>query len=346
MDHGRELGVWIPTIRAGTGADVFTQRLCDGLNARGVRAEITWLPHRAEYLPWAVTVPQPPAWASVVHVNSWLPRRFWPKGLPVVVTVHHLVHDPAFRPYRSVLQAVYHELLIRRRELHAIRNAVAVTTVSNYVRKTIAAFSGREDIVVIHNWVDCDKFRPDMDGPSPGDTSLRLFMAGSRSRRKGIDLLPDLAKALGPGFEIRCAGDHGGDVPTIEGIIELGRINEDALVSEYRTCDAVVSLSRYEGFGYTALEAMACGKPFYGFYTSALPEVVGQDCGVLVPIDSVHALADALRELRSRKASGEIEGGKGRNRVLARFSETNVDRYIETYLTWCTPKHTYRNELR
>jgi len=344
MDPGRELGVWIPTIRAGTGADVFTERLCGGLKARGIRAEITWLPHRAEYLPWTVAVPRPPAWASVVHVNSWLPRRFWPKGLPAVVTVHHLVHDPAFRPYRSALQAAYHELLIRRRELHAIRGAAAVTTVSDYVRRTVAAFSGRKDIVVIHNWVDCDKFSPGTDSLLPDSGSLRLFMAGSRSRRKGIDLLPGLARALGPGFEIRYAGGHEGGASTTEGVTELGRISEEALVREYRACDAVVSLSRYEGFGYTALEALACGKPFYGFDTSALPEVVGQGCGVLVPIDNVHALADALRELRSRKASGEVEGCKGRNRVLARFGEANVDRYIETYLTWSTQKYACRGE--
>src|SRR5690606_2448467 len=90
--------VWLPAILAGTGADVFTMRLCDGLNARGLRAEITWLPRRAEYLPWTVQVPRPPEWANVAHVNSWLPQRFWPKGLPSVVTVHHLVHDPAYKP--------------------------------------------------------------------------------------------------------------------------------------------------------------------------------------------------------------------------------------------------------
>lgn len=344
MDHGRELGVWIPAIRAGTGADVFTQRLCDGLNARGVRAEITWLPHRAEYLPWTVAVPQPPVWASVVHVNSWLPRRFLPKGVPVVVTAHHLVHDPAFHPYRSALQAAYHELLIRRREMRAIRDAAAVTTVSDYVRQTVMAFSGRKDIVVIYNWVDCDKFSPDMGSLLLGSGSLRLFMAGSRSRRKGIDLLPDLAKALGPGFEIRYAGGNESRALAIEGVVELGRISEDALVREYRACDAVVSLSRYEGFGYTALEAMACCKPFYGFDTSALPEVVGQGCGVLVPIDNVHALAGALRELRSRKASGEVEGCKGRRRVLACFGEANVDRYIETYSSLTALEYARRGE--
>src|SRR5690606_37416690 len=67
----RAPAVWFPTIQAGTGTDVFTQRLCDGLNARGVRAQITWLPHRAEYVHWTVPAPPPPAWANVVHANSW-----------------------------------------------------------------------------------------------------------------------------------------------------------------------------------------------------------------------------------------------------------------------------------
>src|SRR3546814_2046333 len=80
------------------------------------------------------SVPKPPEWANVVHVNSWLPKRFWPTDVPIVVTVHHLVHDPEFRPYRTLWQAAYHKFLIRRRERYAIRQADAVTTVSDYVR--------------------------------------------------------------------------------------------------------------------------------------------------------------------------------------------------------------------
>jgi hypothetical protein len=36
--------VWFPAIRAGSGADVYTIRLVDGLNRIGVRAEIHRLP--------------------------------------------------------------------------------------------------------------------------------------------------------------------------------------------------------------------------------------------------------------------------------------------------------------
>lgn len=35
--------IWFPTVRTGTGTDVFTERLIAGLNERGIRAEITWL---------------------------------------------------------------------------------------------------------------------------------------------------------------------------------------------------------------------------------------------------------------------------------------------------------------
>lgn len=290
--------VWLPTIRAGTGADVFTERLCDGLNARGIRAEIAWLPHRAEYLPWTVPVPQPPAWANVVHVNSWLPKRFLPKGLPVVVTVHHLVHDPAYRPFRSPVQAAYHAMLIRPRELRAIQEADVVTTVSAYVRDTVVAFSGRTDIEVIHNWVDCDVFSPAESQGERNAGPFRLFMAGSHSRRKGVDLLPDLAEALGPGFEIRYAGGKSAPTSPAHNVIVLGRISEAELIREYQNCDAVLSLSRYEGFGYTALEGMACGKPFFGFRSSALIEVVEDGVhGFLSDIDDIPDIAAKCRKL-------------------------------------------------
>src|SRR3546814_468867 len=323
MNLDRKPAVWLPTIRAGTGADVFTVRLCDGLNARGLRAEIAWLPHRADYLPWTVRAPEPPAWANVAHVKSWLPHRFWPRPLPTVVTVPHPVHDPAYPPFRSAPHAAYHELLIRPRELRAIRDAGVVTVVSDYVKRTVAEFSGREQITVIHNWIDGDLFVPG-DGSAGHDPGpFRLFMAGSHSRRKGFDLLPAFAHALGSGFEIRYAGGRSKLISPLPNVIELGRISDAQLIREYQACDAVVSLSRYEGFGYTALEAIACGKAFLGFHTSALPEVVQEGDGILVPLDDVKALAGAAHTLQAQVGTGAMAG---RTRIPQRSSAANTHR--------------------
>lgn len=325
--------VWFPAIRAGTGADVFTERLCNGLNARGVRAKITWLPHRAEYAPWTVRAPQPPHWANLVHVNSWLPKRFWPKRLPIVATVHHLVHDPAFRSFRSSGQTIYHELLIRRRELHGIRDADAVTTVSDYVRRTLEAFSGRTDVEVIHNWVDVDAFCPASSVGERHNGPFRLFMAGSQSRRKGVDLLPDLAKALGSEFQIRYAGGEFRKASRPDNVILLGRISEGALIREYQNCDAVLSLSRYEGFGYTALEGMACGKPFIGFRNSALTEVVEDGIhGCLSETDDVFGVAARCQEIANNALMLKRMALAARARASEFFpKKASIDRYELTY---------------
>ncbi len=46
----------------------FSKRLCGGLRARRIRAEIRWFPFRAKYAPWTVPVPTPPEQADMVGV--------------------------------------------------------------------------------------------------------------------------------------------------------------------------------------------------------------------------------------------------------------------------------------
>ncbi len=50
-DTSHPLGIWFPTIRCGTGTDVFTIRLAKALSDRDIRNGISWLPHGTEYAP-------------------------------------------------------------------------------------------------------------------------------------------------------------------------------------------------------------------------------------------------------------------------------------------------------
>ncbi|HRP71892.1 MAG TPA: glycosyltransferase family 4 protein, partial [Luteimonas sp.] len=152
--------VWFPAIRTGTGTDVFTERLVAGLLRRSLRAEITWLPLRAEYAPWTVAVPEPPAWANVVHVNTWLHPRFVRSNLPVVATLHHAVHHPDAYAYKGMLRAAYHRWWIAPIERRVMRRADKMIAVSQFV-----ADSARQSLVdvpmqMIHNGVDTETFRP------------------------------------------------------------------------------------------------------------------------------------------------------------------------------------------
>ncbi|HEX4490305.1 MAG TPA: glycosyltransferase family 1 protein [Acidimicrobiia bacterium] len=72
----------------------------------------------------------------------------------------------------------------------------------------------------------------------------------------------------------------------------------DDVVATYRSADALIVTSRYEGFCLPALEAMACGTPVVAFDNSAIGETVGAG-GVLVRDGDVDGFADALTLLLS-----------------------------------------------
>lgn len=326
--------VWLPAIRVGTGVDVFTIRLSEALRSRGVEANITWFPACFELLPELMRLHGVPHGTDVIHANGWLGSPFVRRGVPVLTTVHHLVHDPAYAQYRSNSQALYHRWHVRWREQHALRHSEALTAVSHYVAGTVRAFCGRDDVATIPNWVDTARYTPDPARRSKPGCAFRLLMVGNQARRKGSDLLPALVATLGPRFNLRCTGGlRGDDRAEMRGVRMLGRLSEDELIREYQQCDAVISLSRYEGFGYSALEGMACAKPVVAFRTSAVAEVIADGVtGFLVPTDDTPAFADRCLQLESDHALALTMGSAARRRAIETYGEQSaIDAYLHVY---------------
>lgn len=269
--------IWFPAIRCNSGADTFTKQLCAALNHREILAEITWLPHRAEYAPWSVRTPTPPPWANIVHINSWLPPSLIPADLPVVTTLHSCVHDSALTPYKSRSQALYHRHWIYPIEAANLNRAQRITAVSNYTaEKAQNAFAlDTGSAIVIHNGVDTQRFIPTYKA-SP-HTPFRLLYVGNWSIRKGVDLIGPIMQSLGSGFELRYTADRSGKhnqylLPT--NCINLGRLTGMSLSRAYQHADALLFPSKLEGLPLTVLEAMACGLPVIAAETSSLPEVI------------------------------------------------------------------------
>ena len=67
-------------------------------------------------------------------------------------------------------------------------------------------------------------------------------------------------------------------------VIFCGHVGQD-LSMFYNLADLFVFPSRYEGFGFPPLEAMACGTPVICSNTTSLPEVVGNAALLFEPMD-------------------------------------------------------------
>ena len=151
--------------------------------------------------------------------------------------------------------------------------------------------------------------KPDAIAPFPRNPIPRLLAVGTVTPRKAYDVLIDalariadldwhctlagsLDRALATVAEVRRQiGDHG-----LGGRVELiGEIADPTPL--YEGADIFVLPSRYEGYGMAIAEALAYGIPVVATRVGAIPEVVPNDAGILVPVDDPAALADALRDL-------------------------------------------------
>lgn len=137
--------------------------------------------------------------------------------------------------------------------------------------------------------------------PDLGDDAI-LLVAGSAHGNPA--LYPDpkpLAAALGIAHRV----------------VFPGGVTEDEKRALYHLAACVAAPSRYEGFGLTPLEAMACGAPVIAADASCTPEVVG-DAALCVPPDDVAGWAAAIVRVLGDDALARQLRARGRQRA-ARF---------------------------
>src|SRR4030095_11704712 len=104
-------------------------------------------------------------------------------------------------------------------------------------------------------------------------------------------------------------------------ILHRRMLTTDELVREYSTARAAVVPSFFEGFGFPASEAMACGLPVVANAAGALPEVVGTDgsAGRLVPARNPQAMAAAIADVLAEPERAARMGRAARRRVEKSF---------------------------
>nr|WP_282450765.1 glycosyltransferase family 4 protein [Marinobacter xestospongiae] len=276
-----------------------------GLNENGIRSEITWLPKRAEFLPWSVAIPKPPSWANIVHTNTWIHSRFIPKHLPLVTTIHHAIHHLDVAQYKGFLRRLYHKHWIIPLEKETILRAKKVVAVSHFAAETAKRTIVDVPIGVIYNGIDTNIFKP-KTRIKQCKKPFRILYLGSWKLLKGVNLLTPIIKELGKDFELYYTGSLSSsdkEIARLPNAHNIGYIkSEESIAETMNDCDALILPSRSEGFGLVAVEAMACGLPVVASNGSSLSEIIQQDKnGCLCEKDNISDFVKSIRRLAENR---------------------------------------------
>jgi glycosyltransferase involved in cell wall biosynthesis len=252
-------------------------------------------------------------------------------GVPVVSVIHHPLHidreadfriDPTL--VKRVKRTLYFPLLMQETVAPRLSKIVTVSEASREAIETYFKIP-QKDVSVVYNGTDSEIFRPIPHIQKEADL---LFVGRTEDRKKGIGTMFEALSMLPDHVTLKIVDGRippHGLVPRLTKQYGLEKritivdrmLTVPELVEQYSTARVALVPSFFEGFGFPASEAMACGLAVIANAAGALPEVVGTDgrTGRLVPQRNARAMADAMWEtLRDPEETARM-GAAARERV-------------------------------
>ncbi|NOQ14934.1 MAG: glycosyltransferase [Methyloprofundus sp.] len=327
--------IWIPSIKTGSGADVYMTRLAESLSSLGLTVELQWFPMYFELCPLLLRNIKPPAQTDIIFVNSWTAIAFTQHNIPVVSFVHHCVHDPGYRPFKTTAQAVYHQLLILPLEKAGLQGSSKVVVGSHFTQQQVQQSFNIKACLIPHS-IDTNNFcPPKSNSKSRKNQPFKLLFIGNQSKRKGFDLLAGIMQQLGNDYVLNFTSGlrNQAKKQPIPHAQSLGLLSDTELIEAYQNADVLLFPTRYEGFGYAAAEAMACGLPVISSNCSALPELIDEGKGgFLCSTDAIDEFVDKIRLLARSPELCKNMGEYNRQKALAFYNPERMGReYIQLF---------------
>lgn len=167
------------------------------------------------------------------------------------------------------------------------------------------SFLGKNQINVIYNGVDTSLFYPYANNAKIKygikGKSLIVGAATAWSERKGLYDYIRLREFLSDDTIILLVGLSKLQIKQLPiGIIGLERVNSlEELAFIYSSADIIMNLSYEETFGLTTVEGLSCGTPGIVYNTTASPELITPETGLVVELGNINAVANAVKQILS-----------------------------------------------
>jgi len=240
------------------------------------------------------------------HEKGWR-RRFF---LRAAITRTALLADRIIVPSQGTQQELQRRFLGRKSKTIVIPNGIDWQTAQKAAKTPIAELTLDPQIPLL-----CAVAR------LAPEKNLHLLL---EALRRVVEIRPVNLMILGEGPERS----------KLEATVADWRLNDKVSFIGYRAnvypylaqADLFIHTCLFEGFGYTLLEAMACGTPVIATDCPYGPrEIIGKNqYGLLVPANSSEMLADAILQLLDNETARHTFALRG----LARAKELSIEQMI------------------
>jgi glycosyltransferase involved in cell wall biosynthesis len=253
---------------------------------------------------------------------------------PTVVTIHDVIYLACREDLPSFVGRMYYRAMMAA----AVRRADRIITDSEYSKRDIQRFFKAEDdrLDVIYPGVD-QSIRKNVDSVKLCEVKSRLGIVSPYLIYTGIYKLRKNHAGLLRAFKTFV--DRGGhaqlviagpmedgeemlrrlaqDLGVADRVVFTGFVEDGDLPALYSGASVYACPSLYEGFGFTVLEAMACGVPVVCSRETSLPEVAG----------AAALYADARNPQEFGNALYQVFGDQALRAMLVSKGTNNLQRF-------------------
>ena len=261
---------------------------------------------------------------DVIHDNQSLSYEllFFQKQKPLVTTIHHPISkDLAYQLqstnsfFLKLLMRRWHSFLVMQKFVAKRLNKIVVPSRSSIEDITNEFKVEKEKMERVMNGIDLNIFYP--DSKIKKIPNRLVTVASADVPLKGLDFLlealSDLAKVY-PNISLSIIGEQkkGGHTERLLKKLRLedrvrffSNITQEELRKTYCEAEIAIIPSLYEGFGFAAIEAMACGVPLISTHSGGLEEVVGDAALKIIP-SSAEEIEKAVNIFKMNNCSFEL----------------------------------------
>ena len=137
----------------------------------------------------------------------------------------------------------------------------------------------------------------------------------------GVELImigPDLGQLRSTLREIASQRENG------DWLTFTGELTRDQVLSYYKSCSLFCLPSYSEGFPYVIMESMACGCPIIATDVGAIPDMLADECGMVVKPKNVEQLKTAINRMLEGYDMAITMGNNAFHKVMMDYSIESV----------------------